>query len=296
MYKTFCDSLLTSKRKRLRALGQSLPAPKPEYIVDKDLGYRLVPPGATFKTLPVLLERARRIMNDDSHSKVQKAGKAQIKHLITKDDLQRFPEFLNFALDPDLLAVVRDYLGELPIISAIGMWQSQPVAQEFANSQLFHMDHDDVRQMKVWVYVSDVGVESGPLTVLPAKVSAVIREQIKYTRKSGQSKVPDERILPLIPNDVAPKALPGAADSLLFVDTSQVFHYGSRVASKDRYVVVIQYLTLTNFLINPLYSFRPYPYADLAKPTDSALSKAVLGVGVVPVLRNDGAEPLAYSN
>ena len=76
----------------------------------------------------------------------------------------------------------------------------------------------------------------------------------------------------------------GPAGTVVFIDTSRVLHFGSRVATRDRYVVMVQYLALTNFMYNPFYSFKAWPYAHLARPGMSAAQRAVLGEAVVPVV------------
>ena len=58
----------------------------------------------------------------------------------------------------------------------------------------------------------------------------------------------------------------GPSGTIVFVDTSRLLHFGSRVSSRDRYVVMVQYLALTNFMHNPFYSFEAWPYAHLAQP------------------------------
>jgi len=294
VYKSFCDSLLHFKRKRLRRLLRELPALNNEARVSRDVGYCVLPPMFCESINPVLL-RAQEIIQHGKTAGGKKAGKARLTHLLQKSDLAVYPEFLNFALAPKILAAAADYLGELPLLTAAFLWHSQPIVGTFSNSQLFHLDHDDIRQFKVFVYLSDVDDQSGPLTVLPAKLSNSIRDRLAYTRLPGKGKVPDDIMKPLIPEG-GRKALTGPKGTIAFVDTSQVFHYGSRVASKDRYVLMLQYVTLTNFIVNPFYTFTPYPYVEFAKDTHSQLQQAVLGKNLIHTFHSGSSKSLDYSD
>jgi hypothetical protein len=287
-YKAFCDTLLSGRRHKLRLLADTLPKPRKERQVPKSKGYHVLPPG-TLISAEAALRRGRQIISDSARVGQAKEGKAHLTHLIQKNDLAAFPELLDFALDPMLLGIAADYLGELPILTSLFLWHSKPIHQAFVNSQLYHRDHDDIRQFKVFLYLSDVDADSGPLTVVPATITTEISQKIGYSISRG--KVSDEVMMPHLPAGSA-ESLTGAAGTIAFVDTSQVFHFGSRVASKDRYVLMLQYLTLTNFQINPFYSFRSYPYSDIARPTDSKLQRTVLGSGIVPTLGSHAGPPV----
>ncbi|MBI4398812.1 MAG: hypothetical protein HY586_06775, partial [Candidatus Omnitrophica bacterium] len=145
---------------------------------------------------------------------------------------------------------------------------------EAANSQLYHCDHEDIRQLKLFIHISNVEESNGPLTVLNQEISELLRQKLRYRY---YSKIPDERIHPLIPAHTE-QSITGASGTLAFLDTSQVFHYGSRVAKEDRYVVVIQYVTPTHLSLNPFKPSTLTPLAPLGAKRFNALTRAALGV------------------
>ena len=95
---------------------------------------------------------------------------------------------LNFAFHPRLLSIVSDYLGMLPVMQGIYLFYSpnlENIAQRTA--QYFHLDGQDVKMVKVWVYIEDVDHDNGPLTIVSAKESAHLARALKY-RKDGEQK------------------------------------------------------------------------------------------------------------
>jgi hypothetical protein len=202
--------------------------------------------------------------------------KTHLESLAGLDDIERYPEFLDFCLDPLFLAAGARYLGDLPVLATVDFWHSKATTGEFHTSQLYHRDLDDARQFKVFLFVSDVDAESGPLTVLPADVSARVGRQLRYRPTSGNFRITDDQIRPLLVAGEE-RILTGPSGTIVLVDTSRLLHFGSRVSSRDRYVVVAQFLTPTNFMRNPFYSREPWPYAHLAPARVTPLQRAVLG-------------------
>jgi hypothetical protein len=278
-YKALCDLMLAGKRQRLRTLSSTLPPPPDDLRVPVEDGFKLVAPGRLASAVS-LVGRCRGLINQRA-DRLEK--KAQLSELISVDEVGQFAEFLNFCLDPTILAVGAHYLGELPILASVQFWRSRATGDTYQNSQLYHSDLDDFKQFKVFLFVSDVDMESGPLTLLPAHVSERIARALRYRPASGKVRLLDDQIRPLIsPGDE--RVLTGPSGTLVFMDTSRALHFGSRVSSRDRYVVMLQYLTLTNFMRNPFYSFAKWPYAHLAQPSFTPVQRAVLGDGVVRTL------------
>jgi hypothetical protein len=117
---------------------------------------------------------------------------------------------------------------------------------------------------------------SGPLTVVSADASARVSRALQYRPTSGRVRITDEQIRPLLANGEE-RALTGPRGTIVLVDTSRVLHYGSRVMTRDRYVVVLQYLTPTNYMRSPFAGAEPWPYAHFSSGRASSLERAVLG-------------------
>jgi hypothetical protein len=276
IYKAVCRAVFAPRLRRLNAFARSLPAA--DVTVPARDGYLVVEPATgrrIFPSLDALVARCQRIVAERPYEAAFDKGKGQLHNLIDVRDLEKFPEFLDFALDPRVLAVVADYLGALPVLRMVELWRSVVVNRAPGNSQLYHNDHEDLRQMKVFVYVSDVDEASGPLTVVGAAESQEIRDRLGYVCKG---KIPDARIRPLLRSDVE-RTLTGPRGTIAFVDTSQVLHFGSRVQSTPRYVVQIQYVSPTCFYVNPFDASALYPYRGVAHATAGAQTAVLRGIG-----------------
>ena len=202
--------------------------------------------------------------------------KTHLESLVGPDEIGRIPEFLDFALDPLLLSAAAAYLGELPMLAAVDFWHSRTAAGDWQTSQLYHRDLDDERQLKAFLFVSDVDEGAGPLTIVPADASERIGRTLGYRPASGNFRITDDEIRPLLAAGEE-RALTGPRGTMVLVDTSRVLHFGSRVITRDRYVVVVQYLTPTNYMRNPFFGAEPWPYAHLSPDRAAPLDRAVLG-------------------
>ena len=269
-YKDFCKLILSNKLKKRNQLIKLLPDTNPELLLSPEQGYKIIPSHLRFDTLKPLIQRCQKIVEQPGTT-LKKESKPFREHLVTPTNLVNYPELTDFALHPPLLSIVANYLGELPLLNSIFLWHDRPSQDDLKASQLYHCDHDDVRQFKVFVFISDIDSTSGPFTLIPTHISSEIRGKLQYDWQY----VDDQKMKQHIPPG-AEIQLTGPAGTVAFVDTSQVFHFGSRLTDKERIMAVFQYISLTNFLFNPFHRFSPYPYAHLAKPEDSEVVKAVL--------------------
>lgn len=271
-YKTVSNIVMRRRRQRLRMLGAGLPVPRSDLAVSRQTGLRVVPPG----TLPSAAQLTAQCQALLQRRTIRVSRKVQLRSLLTPHEVAAIPEFMEFLLDPVLLGVASEYLGELPIIGAVELWCSQPVPAQYSNSQLYHLDLDDVQQLKVFLFVSDVALNCGPLTVLPADVSARVSRAIGYRPSAGHLRLADDQVHPLLlPGEEM--VLTGPRGTMVFVDTSRALHFGSRVTGRERYVVMVQYLGLTNYMHNPFFGSNSWPFAFAAKPHHTAMQRAVLG-------------------
>jgi hypothetical protein len=72
------------------------------------------------------------------------------------------PEVLNLINAPSVLQIAADYLRCKPTLSSLGVRWSFPGATPAGATQRFHRDPDDWRFLKLFVYLTDVEVGSGP--------------------------------------------------------------------------------------------------------------------------------------
>lgn len=273
----------------IQSLGQSrlwssLPPVDPDWKIRREDGFRTILPSKALALPSVapVLKKCDQILASGTQS--QSKGKSYLRQLLTDPAEERSPEFFELALDPKLLSAVADYLGELPVLTSIKLLHSVSSDAVLDGSQFYHCDHDDLRQVKLFLHVRDVDSDSGPLHVIPASLSERVRRKLGYSY-GRKGHIPDEEVRD---EEVLAREteITGARGTLSLVDTSQCFHFGSRVATKDRYVFYLQYVTRSSFIFHPLAPLLPgaiseklthFPYAGVALPGKTPLQSAVLG-------------------
>lgn len=247
---------------------------KPDILIPKDDGYRLFEPG-TFEETSAIVQSALDIVAEARPEEHITKKRYLITGLLDQDTFNLDSPVMRFALRPDILSTVTNYLGVVPILSHVDVWYSRmEVGADDEGSQLYHLDWADQSQVKIFIYSTDVTKESGPLTIVSAKDSARVQESLHYRFKN---RVSDEQMFQVI--DKAQEIpIMGPTGTTAFVDTSRCFHYGSRVTSsaESRILTLIQFLTPTAFAL-PVDFSEAASYKHLATAEMSPLQRAVLG-------------------
>jgi hypothetical protein len=171
-------------------------------------------------------------VNEERH-----AGQTSLPFGLSRpQDLLAHPELLEMALQEDVLRAVGWYLRQVPRLYSVEIWWSPP-NQTVKGSQLFHYDHRDTRQAKLFINLNDVGAESGPLHFLSADQAARFNRMVGYS----QDRITDEQVYSVVsPNEV--KTTAGPAGSGFIVDTARCLHYGSRGNKLGRLVFMANYV------------------------------------------------------
>lgn len=206
--------------------------------------------GASFQSSDAVLKRTERVVDEcwnliRTTDQLQVKNKSYLRALLTKDQLGPESEVMRLALDDDLLAVVSEYLGVFPILMYVNIWfspGSSAPENEWTGSQLFHMDHEDFKQMKVFLYLNDISLEHGPTHYVSAEESRKVAVKLNYKTTKDEKSIADTNFA-----DSKINIHTGAKGSLLMLDTSNCFHCGGR-AAKDRYLLTFQYLTPWSFV------------------------------------------------
>lgn len=131
--------------------------------------------------------------------------------------------FVALALEPSVVGVLAEALGELPQLDYVLLTFSEGSSAPLTSSQLWHRDYDDVRTIKLFVYLTDVEDRSqGPFTFLPASSS----DQVGFTRRTHRT---DEAVFTGGVRREDVKEMTGARGRAFFVETSRCLHMGSRL-------------------------------------------------------------------
>ncbi|MFZ4403949.1 MAG: hypothetical protein ACOYOK_07590 [Pseudobdellovibrionaceae bacterium] len=182
-----------------------------------------------------------------------------------------------FATDPDILSIVSSYLGYVPLVGSTLLWYSPNEAMEDGRSQMYHLDGEDIGQIKVFFYLSDVDATSGPLTLISARESKQIFTTLYKENKvfRRNTKISDETVFS-ITDKSSESIITGKSGTIALVDTDRCYHYGSRPGNKPRLLLQIQYLSPFS-IHQPLFGrkksndFMSSPISDLGVPKDLVL-------------------------
>jgi hypothetical protein len=260
---------------RRRAAARELRADSP-FAIDREVGFRIFPPG-TFPEADEIVALTRGMgdrvdLNRPGLSKKARSG--FMVPLLDPASLTLQSPFLRLPLRQDVVASVSAYLGIVPVIAALNVYYSASGGDEARSSQLFHCDADATTQMKIFVLCTEVTPAHGPLTLLDARTSRDVRRRLGY---SFGGKIKDKRLTSIVtPRDYHP--IVGPPGTVCLVDTTQCFHFGSRVEPGvgPRLVTMIQYLAPSSFML-PRDHRAGSPFRHLGRPALPRLQQLVLG-------------------
>jgi hypothetical protein len=173
--------------------------------------------------------------------------------LIIEDHFTKYPSILDFATSSDVLTTVCNYLGFIPMLSyskpygvrLIESWNKFDHSPDapLRDSQLFHLDYHDMPMVYVIVVLREVTMEMGPFCFLPKSVSEkACRGLGDYHTKKGGHRVIDEKMYSVVPESELIR-LCYPAGTVLFLDSSACFHYGSRNAVNPRHLMMFAYVS-----------------------------------------------------
>lgn len=163
------------------------------------------------------------------------SDKPFLRNILRSEDLFDNPEIMRVATHEQLFGAVATYLGQVPWLVNLQVWWTPP-NQTAMRSQLYHYDHRDTRQAKIFINLNDVDETAGPLHFLSAASSEKVNRKIGYS----QDEYTDEEIDGCVSKDEVIRTV-GPAGAGFIVDTARCLHYGSRGNVKDRLILMISY-------------------------------------------------------
>jgi hypothetical protein len=240
----------------------------------------------TSMSLPHLdrvLEDSDKIIAERSGERRSSKGayRSYTQDICTPEDSERYPSFLDFATSSDVLSAVSHYLQSIPALSTtlppgIRVMESNAAFDDQPDkphdSQLYHMDYYSLPLVYILVLLRDTTPEHGPWTFLPRGVSQKTRRALNYWSRQRAYRVSDEDIYSVVDRKEAIEFC-YPRGTVLFIESSGCFHYGSRNSIKPRFILMIGYTGAcrTDFS-EAILPHKVYPVRD----TDSRLRKMVL--------------------
>ena len=211
-------------------------------------------------------------------------------------DLERYPSFLDFATSTDVLATVSSYLRCIPSLSTtlpsgIRLVESNACFDDQGDSphdsQLYHIDYYSMPNVYVLVLLRDTTFEHGPWTFLPRACSQIVGEKLGYWKRGKPYRVSDEEVYSVADRSQAIEfAYPRG--TVLFIESSGCFHYGSRNSVIPRFQLMYAYTgacrtDFSEVIMTP----RVYPLGN----SDSQLRRLVLDKNCMGIPEDESNGP-----
>lgn len=184
---------------------------------------------------------------------------------------------MQLALNRKLTTAISRYLGAVPVLKKIEFWIAPPNSVSGGipyGSQRYHCDDGDIRQVKLFVNLTDVTEANGPLVMLSAEESQRIRRKLRYRY---HQMLPDAVIHGHIDEQDA-VAFTGPRGTAVLADTSRCFHYGARVRknAETRFTLFYHFIVPGAFKL-ALDHRSETAFSHLNSPELSPLQRMVLG-------------------
>lgn len=191
----------------------------------------------------------------------------------SKKDFHRNSPIVKLAVSPIVLVPIIRYLGMLPILFSIDISRANKREILDYSSHLYHLDPEDVTQIKVFIYINDVDENTGPFTALPANISAEVTRHFDYRR----GRLTDEAVYEFI-GDGKELSCKGEKGTTIFCDTTKCLHFGGRIVDKTRYMLTLMYILPTSTWF-PLHSDdgNTRILTDRITPKDDEIDMALFG-------------------
>jgi hypothetical protein len=147
-----------------------------------------------------------------------------------------------------------------------------PEPDVWRESQLFHLDYHSSPTVYVIVALRDIGPDDGPLHFLGRAASRRVAEALGYGSRGVPYRLTDDQVCPLVePDEVHTFTAP--AGTVLFVESSACFHFGSRRPANPRYQLQYSFLSpVRNDFLELWRPRRVYPLRE----SDPLLRRMVL--------------------
>ena len=169
-------------------------------------------------------------------------GRKDYKIPLLTPQLSLDDPFIRLAMDPRILIPVNRYLGMRSLLRAVELWWDRPTNSPAKETQLWHRDGDDLMNVKVFLYFTDVDLETGPFCFLPRTHPRGPRRSVAPER-DAQGRTTDEQMARLLPPSEW-RVCTAPAGTMIFCDTCG-YHKGLKPTRNERLMLMMQYTSAT---------------------------------------------------
>jgi hypothetical protein len=165
----------------------------------------------------------------------QVSQKHEICHHLPSHQILQTPHLYLWGLQPQLLALIENYLQIPPAYHGIYLRRDINNRLE-TKTRRWHIDMEDHRILKVIIYLNDVDETTGPFQYLDRQATQAIHQRLNY--RSGYLK--SQAVARVVPSDQWHSCV-GKAGTVILVDTARLIHRGKVPTTGDRYTLFYDY-------------------------------------------------------
>lgn len=203
--------------------------------IDPEQGFVAIPPGF-ISQIGKVAEMARKIWNENRAMLETEPGYfIKLDSLVGRERIRFVSDVL---LQPEIIKLAADYLGQIPILKDMNIWWTRPIPER-VGAQNFHIDSiPDTRSLRYLISLTDVDEDCGPLHVIPANETKRIVKKLGYLGGAISPRFLEQECSP-----GCIKKMTGPVGTGVAIDTGRCFHFGSRAMKRDRLVLSISLST-----------------------------------------------------
>ena len=175
----------------------------------------------------------------------------RVYHVTAKDSLIAFPELIDITYSPEILELASNYFGDSALVDYVKIKKSFSNDLPPTHTNLFHVDDNADKILKVILYFTTVDQNSGPFNYVAGSHTD------KFAGWNNKVFWPDSHIFDNYPS-VASLQFTGRRGFAVMADTKG-FHREQRQSGKDRSVAIISYVAKTG------YAFKGFGELKLPK-------------------------------
>jgi hypothetical protein len=161
------------------------------------------------------------------------------------EDLIKLDYIQDLICDSSIIDICKNYFQHTPVFAEVNMWWSI-VNQNKSSSeaaQLYHFDLDATKWLKIFIYLTDVDLQSGPHCYVSG--THINDDSSKKLLSKGYVRISDKEMSEnYSPNKF--NTILGPRGTIVFGDT-RAFHKGLKPIKNDRLILELTYIN-SNFL------------------------------------------------
>ena len=199
-----------------------------------------------------VIEEMNAVIEERGGRKWDFHGKPFLFDILPECAWETYESILEFIATPDVLEPVARHCGFVPCLSTdtppgVRLMEStttyDPQAEgPWRSSQLWHTDYHSFPTVYVILAIREIGPDDGPLHFVGEAASQRAAEALRYNSRGADHRVSDEEFAELVePSEWL--TFTGPPGSVMFIDSSRCFHFGSRNPANPRYQLQYAYVS-----------------------------------------------------